>query len=351
IDSMPSVVICTDRVGRVTWWNAQAEQLAYSSRLQAVNRPLEKAFPQMADKLDLVETALKENEPQKETKVPMYLGKRKCIEDITVYPLAGNGIEGAVIRVDDVTDLVRMEEVMIQSEKMLSVGGLAAGMAHEINNPLAGILQNIQVIRNRLSPSLPRNIDIARTRGTTMEVIDSFMKERRIHDMVASIYESGRRAAQIVDNMLSFSRKGETFLTFHNPADLLDKTIELASNDYDLKKKYDFRQIDIIRNYDPQLRKVPCESSKLQQVFLNILKNGAEAMAEENKELESRNMSPKHSRFILRTIKESARWARIEMEDNGPGMDETTRKRILEPFFTTKDVGVGTGLGLSVSYF
>jgi len=87
---------------------------------------------------------------------------------------------------------------------------------------------------------------------------------------------------------------------------------------------------------------VPCEAGKIQQVFMNILKNGAEAMAA--------TTTPDGCRFVLR-VKNDGDWVRVEIEDNGPGMDESTRRRIFEPFFTTKPAGQGTGLGMSVSYF
>ena len=103
----------------------------------------------------------------------------------------------------------------------------------------------------------------------------------------------------------------------------------------------DFRKIELIKAYDPKLPQVVCETSKIQQVILNLLKNGAQAMSEAGQE------KPK---FVIR-LKQSQRDALIEIEDNGPGMSEAIRKRIFEPFFTTKTVGVGTGLGLSVSYF
>jgi nitrogen-specific signal transduction histidine kinase len=202
-------------------------------------------------------------------------------EDVSVYPLVANGIEGAVIRVDDVTEQVRVEEMMVQSEKMLSVGGLAAGMAHEINNPLAGMMQTAEVLTNRLTQDdLPANIKAAEEAGITMEAIRTFMEKRKIIDMLGHIRESGSRAAEIVSNMLFFARKSDASWPFRNLADLLDQIVELAGTDYDLKKKYDFRRIKIVREYENDLPLVPCESGKIQQVLLNILRNGAEAMQE-----------------------------------------------------------------------
>jgi len=163
--------------------------------------------------------------------------------------------------------------------------------------------------------------------------------------MIESIMASGIRAAAIVENMLSFSRKGGYRFERENLVMLLDKTIELASNDYDLKKKFDFRGIQIHREYQTDMPLIPCEAAKIQQVFLNLLQNGAQAMAGFARDDEKRT-----PRFVLRIgIEENS--ARIEIEDNGPGMDEPLRKRAFEPFFTTKEVGKGTGLGLSVSYF
>lgn len=161
--------------------------------------------------------------------------------------------------------------------------------------------------------------------------------------MIDAVIESGTRAVRIVDNMLSFSRRSGSSLKRHSLPELLDKTVELASNDYDLKKKYDFRQIEIRREYEKGLPQITCEGSQLQQVFLNILKNGAQAMA-------SHIPSGKPPLLTLR-IRRNRGHLDIEIEDNGPGMDDATRKRAFEPFFTTKRVGVGTGLGLSVSYF
>ena len=253
------------------------------------------------------------------------------------------GVMATLSSGEDITDRVRLQETIVQTEKMLTVGGLAAGMAHEINNPLAGILQNIQVMRNRLSTELDQNRETAEQCNTTIEAIEAYMKRRKLPEMMDFVMDSGKRAARIVDNMLSFARKSGAQFVPCDLADLIDQSVELAANDYDLKKHHDFRHIEIVKDYALDLPSVPCEASKIQQVVLNVLKNGAEAMT-------GYHQGQGPSRFVLRTRKVDL-MARIEIEDNGPGMDESIRKRIFEPFFTTKEVGKGTGLGLSVSYF
>ncbi len=353
-DSMPSILIGVDQEGLVTQWNLEAEKTTGETSSDALGRLLTDVFPQLSGEMEMVRQAMKNRTLQKGTKVARESNGETHFLDVTVYPLVANGIEGAVIRVDDVTERVRIEEMMIQSEKMLSVGGLAAGMAHEINNPLAGIMQNVQVIKNRMSDDTPRNRSVAEQCGTTFSALKAYMDQREILTMVDSVVESGRRAAKIVNNMLSFSRKSESIIELHDLGELLDETVELAGKDYDLKKKYDFRQIEIVREYNADVPKVLCEGSTIQQVFLNILKNGAQAMAEGNGQVtKDRLRKPEKGsvpRFILRVMPDGE-MARIEIEDNGPGMDETTRKRVFEPFFTTKGAGIGTGLGLSVSYF
>ena len=344
IDSMPSSLVAVDTQGQVTLWNNWAENSMALSPEQAEGQPLEELFPVMREQLDHVRGAIRNREVRNKEKIATYQGGETCFSNVTVYPLLSNGVEGAVIRIDDVTERVRLEEIMIQSEKMMAVGGLAAGMAHEINNPLSGILQNVQVIADRIGGDLPANRQLAEQCGTTLQAIQAYVRGRKINDMLEAVRSSGKRASDIVQNMLSFSRRSDSRIEYHDLAELLDQTLELAASDYDLKKKYDFRQIEVVRRYAPGLPKVPCEATKIQQVILNLLKNGAHAMAE----WPDRVQPPC---FVLRTAMQQDDMVRIEIGDNGPGMDEPTRRRAFEPFFTTKDVGVGTGLGLSVSYF
>ncbi len=256
-------------------------------------------------------------------------------------------IEGRTIlqgAVRDISEYKQTQEMMVQSEKMMSVGGLAAGMAHEINNPLAGMLQNANLLSNRLSDlNLPANLRVAKEVDISMEDMKDYMEKRNIPQVISAINESGRRMAAIVNNMLSFARKSDAQVSSHNLSDLLDKTLDLAGTDFDLKKHFDFKMIEIRKEYDKHLPQVPCESAKIQQVLLNIFRNGAQAMQEAETE---------HPRFTIGTsLDKTLQTARLTIEDNGPGMNKETMKRVFEPFFTTKPVGVGTGLGLSVSYF
>jgi len=270
-------------------------------------------------------------------------GQELCVLLNSDFVYDDGKLKGARVVVHDITKRKKIEKMIIQSEKMMSIGGLAAGMAHEINNPLAGMIQNAQVIKNRLTGSFPANEKAAFESETTMNSITKFMKKRNILSFLDHILDAGSNAAKIVDNMLSFARKGDSSKNKCNIARLLEKTLELAQSDYNLKAKYDFKQVGIIKEFDPDIPDVLCEASKIMQVFFNIIKNAAESMYEVKGKTDNPNFT-----FRLKNLKKKVQ---IEIEDNGPGMTEDVIKRVFEPFFTTKDIKRGTGLGLSLSYF
>ncbi len=344
VDSMPSILIGVDFNGNILQWNSKAVQATGIKTKSALGKFFVELFPHLDQFQKIIKEAIVEQKVVEKLKVPHLIKGETRYENITVYPLKDTDIKGAVIRMDDVSEQMQIEEMMIQSEKMLSVGGLAAGMAHEINNPLAGMIQNAQVLLNRLTADIPANTKVANKVGTTMNVIKAYMVERKILQQVVHINDAGKRAAEIVQNMLSFSQKAEGTKKYENLKLLLNNTIELAQNDYGLKKQFDFKKIKIHQSCEEGFPMVPCESSKIQQVFLNILKNGTEAMAEYN------ISKHRESEFQIRYFVDSP-FAVIQIEDNGPGMSQKTRKRIFEPFFTTKPPDIGTGLGLSVSFF
>ena len=253
--------------------------------------------------------------------------------------------KGVVIRIDDVTERVLMEDRLVQSEKMTSVVGLVEGMAHEINNPLGGIIQGAQNVVRRLSPELPKNIEAAAELGLDLNKVQTYIGERQIPKFLEGIRSSGKRAADIVSYMLQFSQVHQAPKELRNLEKLLDSILETLMSDEEYKIKYHFDRVELIKEYDPNLPEVPCISSEIEQVVRNLIRNAAQAIFEQETE-------PQNPRVILRTRHEAERnLVLIEVEDNGAGMDETVQRRVFEPFFTTKPPGEGTGLGLAVSYF
>ncbi len=343
IDSMPSILVGIDNVGRINLWNASATKATGLAADQARGQMLKFLFPELTNEIDSATKVIKTGKTDVIARVPRKINGQTHYENITVYPLTSEGQEGAVIRIDDITDSVRIEEMMIQTEKMMSIGGLAAGMAHEINNPLGGILQGAQNIERRLSPKLKKNVEIADKYNLSLESINAYMQERKIFTMLRGIRDAAERSAKIIANMLNFSRKTDAHRTSCKLDKLVEGAISLAKQDYDLKKTYDFKQIDIKTNYTPNLPHVICVQTEVEQVLLNLLGNAAQAM--------SSIENPENPPQITINVKQENEFIVTEVCDNGPGIDKETRKRVFEPFFTTKPEGVGTGLGLSVSYF
>lgn len=342
VDSMPSVLVGLDTEGHVTEWNQSAERATGIAAQQASGQRFEELLPELGNQTGKIRAAIDAREVTSLERIPSERDDGVHYSDVMVYPLVANGATGAVIRIDDVTNRVRIEEMMVQTEKMMSVGGLAAGMAHEINNPLSAVLQSIQNICRRLDAALPSNQRAAEEAGVSIGQVRSYLDKRGILGFVEGAQEAAIRAVAIVTDMLAFSRGSDHRLAPARVDEMLDRVMRLAASDYDLSKHYDFRQIDVVRRYDAELPPVLCNCTEIEQVVLNIIKNASEALAS--------SATPPPQRITLRTLRQGD-YACIELEDNGPGMDEATRARVFDPFFTTKPPGKGTGLGLSVAYF
>jgi PAS domain S-box-containing protein len=340
IDSMPSMLAGMDNTRAVTQWNRQAEAFTGIPAGEAIGKPIADLLPDFAPWIMTMGTDMNEHRPSSMEKLLIEKKGERRFYDLMLYPLLVDHVEGSVLRIEDVTERARIQELMVQTEKMMSIGGLAAGMAHEINNPLGIITQAAQNIERRMSLELPANRKVSEELGLNLEGIRAYFDKRQISDAIASIRTASSRAAKIVANMLQFSRRADTTMELASLADILDQALELAASDYDLKKKYDFRSIEITKDCQdtPQ---VPIVSLEIEQVILNLLKNAAEAMTAN---------PPDRKPSIALRLRCEDRYAVLEVEDNGPGMADDIRRRVFEPFFTTKEPGVGTGLGLSVSY-
>jgi signal transduction histidine kinase len=224
---------------------------------------------------------------------------------------------------------------------MAMIAGLAAGMAHEINNPLGIIVQNLQVLERRFSPNFPRNIEIAEEAGIEFERLIDYLERQEVFDFISGTRNAGRRASKVMANMLQFSRKSDGLQQPVSLKAVCDQALEMTESDYDLRKTCDFGRITVLKEYADDVPPVSVNISEIEQVLINLFKNAAQALCEACAETKPQ---------IRISVRRHNGMAEIKVADNGPGMPEEIRRRVFEPFFTTKEVGAGTGLGLAVSY-
>ena len=252
----------------------------------------------------------------------------------------GNSIGSSTV-IHDISDRKELERQMILTTKMTTIASLAAGVAHEINTPLSGILQASQLITMGLDPQDEYNRTTAEECGLDLEALQRYFKQKELDYFLKGIEQSANKAATIVTDLLHFSRPQDTTYEKTDINGLLDQSITLACTDYTLKKKYNIANVTFHRQYDQNLAPVHCIPMEIEQVFINLIKNSCQAMA--------RNHGPETPEITISTRKRGE-WVLIKIQDNGIGLPEEEVDRIFEPFFTTKDIGEGTGLGLSVCY-
>lgn len=342
IDFMPSMLVGVDFNGVVTQWNLLAETMTGISKREALGRRIHDISSDVLISIEKIMKAIHDGETYSEQNVPVSVDLGNKYYDIVVYPVHDGDSAGAVIRIDDVTSRAHMKNMMIQAEKMTSLGGMAAGMAHEINNPLAGIIQGLQIAFMRIDADKKENCDEAEKLGIDICAMNEYLERRKVLMFLNGASDAANKAANVVRNMLSFSRKSDTELVPTDLINLLEETILLGASDYDMKKRFNFKFVDIKRDYSEAIPPVLCCYSEIEQVLLNIFKNAVQAMEEVN-ELD-------YSPELYLRVFSGDEFVSVEVTDNGPGMSDSVKERIFEPFFTTKPVGAGTGLGLSVSY-
>jgi two-component system NtrC family sensor kinase len=222
-----------------------------------------------------------------------------------------NNLAGSIHVAKDISNEKLLQQQLIQSEKLSAIGELISGIAHELNNPLTGVMGYSQLLQLR------KDLD------------------ERAKENLHKINNLALRCQKIVQNLLSFARKQKPERTMSDINDILEKTVELRG--YELQ----VNNIEIARELDGNLPKTIVDAHQLQQVFLNIVTNAEQAMLEAHG----------NGRLIIRTrTNETNTRILVEIIDNGPGIPESYLTRIFDPFFTTKEVGKGTGLGLSLSY-
>jgi len=345
LNAMPSAIFAVDQQLRIVQCNQQAGDWLKSDRQQLVGHHLLQRIPELKQQQLFSQDAI--SEPEKVERLHFSSLADGIIGDLLIYPTPEQQAH-LVVRIDDVTLRQRMEEMMVQTEKMMSVGGLAAGMAHEINNPLGAMLQNTQNIRRRLTPGLNANQQAAAALQLSMEDIERYIEKREIFRFLDHIQNAGERAAQIIASMLQFARNDHLQKRHINIRELIETTLTIAASDVGL------RHTAVATDIQDNLPQVYCVPSEIEQVLLNLLKNAHQALEHfqhQKKTNAAADTLPSwHPRIDLKVWRDND-YLCIAVMDNGPGIAPEEIPHIFEPFYTTKEVGKGTGLGLSVSYF
>ncbi len=250
---------------------------------------------------------------------------------------------------------------LVQAEKMSSLGQLVAGVGHEINNPVNFIYGNISHVSDYVK-GLLKLLNLYQQRcpnpdAEIQELVEEIDLEFLVEDLpkvLASMKMGTDRIRQIVQTLRNFSRLDEAEVKPVNIHEGIDSTLVILQ--HRLRAKPERPAIEIIKEYG-DLPEVECYAGQLNQVFMNILSNGIDALHARDSDRSLEEIKSNPSTITIRTQTRdfpgccaSRSWVRICIQDNGPGMSAAVRERLFEPFFTTKPVGSGTGLGLSISY-
>ena len=340
INSMPSVLVGLDSDYSITHWNRSAGKFFDKTASEVIGKSFVELTKELKSCSNIVELAMKNRKTESIDKVRMLSNGNERFITLVAYPLRRNDA-GLIIRLDDISQRVQVEDIMVQTEKMTSLGTLAAGMAHEINNPLSIILQGVQSIQRRFDPKLAKNQKSAEEHQVNLDSVHKYMDDRGILKFITGIQESGDRASVIVKNILNFSRRSEAKKSLVDINELIKEVLSILSTDYAIKKKIGMNQLYLETSLDETISEIACAHTEIEQVLLNIIKNATHAL-EDNKD-EKKPTVHISTHLVVDRV-------RVVIQDNGCGIEESVRKRMFDPFFTTKPVGVGTGLGLSISY-
>jgi hypothetical protein len=315
VESVNVGLLAVDENGKITRCNSTFEQMLNLTRQQAVGKLVEEVFDE-SFALNLENILGKSRWHLTEVRNAYKLltsdstGK-SLILNVAVAPLRSisNEQTGAIVVLENVTSRVKLEETVQQSEKLSSIGLLAAGVAHEVNTPLTGVSSYTQMLLGMIPETDPK------------------------HALLQKMHKQTERASNIVGNLLNFSRTGNaTEFVEVDVNKLLDDTLQL------LEPQLRSSQVEIVKNYVQKPPTILGNGGKLQQVFTNLILNARDAMYGGGTIMLTTEFDEREDAVV------------VKVSDTGEGISPENINKIFDPFFTTKGVGNGTGLGLAVSY-
>lgn len=246
---------------------------------------------------------------------------RTIFVNIRVSPSEYLGQDVLLVTTSDITERLTAEQQLIQAGKMATLGEMATGIAHELNQPLSVIKTASSYLMRKINRKERIEDEILKTLA---EEMDSYVD----------------RASNIINHMREFGRKSEVKKEKVHVNDVLNKALDIFGQQLKL------REIEIVREYEENLPPILADANRLEQVFINLLINARDAIEERWNQADHRKGMKKIS---LKTSSQEG-MVTIEFRDTGTGIPKSIIDKIFEPFFTTKKVGKGTGLGLSISY-
>lgn len=318
LNSMSSIIIGIDRDMLITQWNIEAENHTGYFLRDVNNKPLFTIIDWLEPHKAAIARCLKENTSLSLSQKTTSDSGPDIYYEIKLYPLAPAGNQGAVIRIDNVSDRVSMEERLRQSQKMDAVGQLAGGIAHDFNNMLSGILGSAELLKAKVQP-----------------------KEKKL---VQIISDSSYRAGELIQKLLAFSRKENIAFVSLNLHDIIKDTSIILGRTLDKK-------ISIDSNLNAESPLIRGDLSQLQAALLNIGINSGHAMPDGGVlSFTTTNITLEKDFSHNNQELPSGHYLQLQIRDTGLGIPPGNLKHIFEPFFTTKDQDKGTGLGLAAVY-
>lgn len=315
VESVNVGLLAVDETGRITRCNSTFEELMGLTRDEVSGKLFEEIFDEtFAYNLSNILGKSKWHLTEIRNAYKMHAldarGKTLVL-NVAVAPLrsVSNSQSGAIVVLENVSSRIKLEETLQQSEKLSSIGLLAAGVAHEVNTPLTGVSSYTQMLLGMIPDTDPK------------------------HALLQKMQRQTDRATNIVSNLLNFSRIGSVTESMDIEINrLLDDTLQL------LEPQIRKSNVEIVKDYGTGIPAILGNGGKLQQVFTNLILNARDAMGRNG------------GKITLRTTLVDEDEVKIEVTDTGEGIAPDNLGKIFDPFFTTKGVGNGTGLGLAVSY-
>jgi signal transduction histidine kinase len=348
IESMPLALITVDANLQIKQINENALTISNAANTSAntsvLSTPVFESFPMLQSYSEEIITALKESRTVTLERVHYLVEDFNCYYKVSCYPLSAIP-DVIVIQIDDVTQRELLEQRVLQTQKMHSMDGLAADIAHEVNNPLSAIVNGVQNISRRLSLTRPANQETAKALNVDLAKVNEYLEQREITFFLESIEEGALRASNIVSTMLKFSISDVHSTEPCNINLLLEQALTFVEKDYTLNNQSSFTDIKTELKLDSTLPQVKVLPGELQQVFVNLLRNAEQAISARELEPDAQYQG----KITIETkIEDSV--VMVVVADNGCGMSDKVLKKVFDPYFSTRQKAGGHGLGLSTSY-